>query len=427
MNRIENVPSLCESLRNMRIVDASVVHLKTERSLQALVLLSAGLSGLSIALYGGLSSWVARDLDLRHVHSGMAQGVFFAGNLLAVAFAGRLAARYSLGLLWPAALVLISVGNLATGSPWFESLLVGRFLAGIGLASLSLVLTAFIVRRWPLHRVRLLSLLHATTAAAAALSLALGRASAETLGGWKPVFWTCALGTLGMAALLSRWPIPSYHRAEAAPTPNETPVNASTTPSAIPLGRVIALLWGYVAVEQALTVFLPALGERAFAITPAAASMLAATLWAGVIAGRLGTAAMPHLSERVLLIGGAVGMAYALLLGLGAGDEKNLAICVFAAGVLGGPIVPAGYGLASRVAGGPNSASISLCQLGCGLGGLGGPFFVGLAGDSLGLTIGLGWLALLLLGTAVVLFMPQARLLARKARLGEVTVADALA
>ena len=416
----------------MRIAEASVVNPRTEWTLQALVLLSAGLSGLSIALYGGLSSWVARDLELRDVHSGLAQAVFYVGNLLAVAFAGRLAARYALGLLWPAALILISVGNLSTGSPRFEALLFGRCVAGVGISSLFLVLTAFVVRRWPLQRVRLLSLMHATTAASAALSLALGRSFAESLGGWKPVFWLCSLGTLGVSLLLGWFKIPSYHQEVSAPDDRESVGDVATAPTPVPLGRVIAILWGYVAVEQALTIFLPVLGERAFAITPAKASMLAALLWGGVIAGRLAAASLPHMPERPMLIFGAIGMAYALLLALGATDEKSLAICVFCAGLLGGPIVPAGSGLASRNPGGANSLPISLCQLGCGLGGFGGPFFVGLAGESLGLTVGLGWLAFVLLGSALVLLVPslQSRakhFVARKARFAKSRVTEAIA
>ncbi|WZO98055.1 MFS transporter [Isosphaeraceae bacterium EP7] len=390
-----------------RTTDAPVLRAKTtgDRFLKALIFASAGLTGLSIAMYGGLASWVSEDLDLRHVHSGLAQAAFFAGNLLAVWLMGRaLRANPSPGRLWLMALSFTAMGSLATGTPSFALLVFGRFVAGMGLSSTTLALTALIVERWPAERTRMLNLMHACTATAAALALGGGRSLAEGLGGWMPVFWLCALAG-GLTAVGLRFvDLSPVEEVSDEETGFAEEFDADRPP--VSLARIIGIMGAYVAIEQALTVFLPALAETALNLSPARASLAGAVMWAGVIVGRLGSAALRTLPERPTLIFGSLGMGASVLLAMVQTEWWTMAPLIFAAGVFGGPLIPTGYGLASRSRSVSRPLAISLCQVGTGLGGLAGPTFVGLAGDGWGLQAGLTCVALTALVAGLGLALP---------------------
>lgn len=352
------------------------------------VVLYAGLgcAGVSIAIFGCMLSMIQSDLSLSQSQAGLCQAVFFAGHLFGAILTGRLMGSVSSRWVWVMGLGATFVGSLLTGVPSLPVLMLGRLLAGFGLASSLLFASAVIATMYPKRTGVMLNLLHAVIAAAAASTLMLGQSIGQALGNWSAVLWIAA-GLSGVPMLI------------AALMPG-TPCVESDSKAGFGVLKTVALsalllpllpaIIGYVAVEQAITVFLPQLIESKFSVNGSYAAKLTAMLWLGIIIGRVGSVLIgERIHESVQLIVGGIGMGLCMMMSLVVPEVGMIPMLVLLAGVAGGPMVPLAFAIAARRMPHARNSAMTVCQMACCAGGIYGPLVAGTVGDSATLNLAL--------------------------------------
>lgn len=352
------------------------------------VVLYAGIAcaGVSIAIFGCMLSYIQQDLAMSRAQAGLCQAVFFAGHLLGAIVTGRLMGSFSARKVWLLGLSATVVGSLLTGIPSLPMLMFGRLLAGVGLASSVLFASAAIATMYPKRTGVMLNLMHAVIAAAAASTLMLGQPLGDLLGHWTNVLY--------LAAALAAVPM-----VLAAVMPATPRVQADANAGFAILGKVIKnpmllpllpAIVGYVAVEQAITVFLPQLIEVRFAVDASSAANLTAMLWLGIIIGRVGSVLIGNrIHDGVQLVVGGIGMGLCMMMTLVVPQLGAIPGLVLAAGIAGGPMVPLAFAIAARRMPQARNSAMTICQMACCAGGIYGPLVAGTIGDSANLSLAL--------------------------------------
>lgn len=363
-----------------RVTTLSRLFVALHQSIMPIVLY-AGLAcaGVSIAIFGCMLSPISEDLTLTTTQAGLAQGVYFVGHLLGAILTGRLMGSFNSRMVWIMGLAATVAGGMLTGIPSFEMLMAGRLMAGFGLASSVLFASAVIASMYPNRTGVMLNLMHAIIAGAAALTLAFGQPLGHMLGDWTHVLWFSSI----LAAL------PLLLAAVMPGTPN---IESDEQAGFAALGKVllnplllalIPAIVGYVAVEQAITVFLPQLIEGRFQVEASYAANLTAMLWLGIIIGRIGSVVIgSRIHDGVQLVVGGIGMGLCMMMTLVVDDIHAIPLLVLAAGIAGGPMVPLAFAMAAKRMKEARNSAMTICQLACCAGGIYGPLVAGAVGET---------------------------------------------
>lgn len=352
------------------------------------LVLYAGIAcaGVSIAIFGCMLSYIQKDLALSTTQAGLCQAVFFAGHLVGAVVTGRLMGSFSSRRVWLLGLGATVVGSAMTGVPSLPMLMAGRLLAGFGLASSVLFASAVIATMYPRRTGIMLNLMHAVIAAAAAITLVVGQPLGDLLGHWSYV--------LVLASVLAVVPM-----IVAAVMPSTPRVRADDNAGFGILGKMIKsplllpilpAIIGYVAVEQAITVFLPQLIESRFLVNASYAANLTAMLWLGIIVGRVGSVLIGNrIHEGVQLVVGGIGMGLCMMMTLVVPHLNAIPGLILAAGIAGGPMVPLAFAIAAKRLPHARNSAMTLCQMACCAGGIYGPLVAGTVGDTATLNLAL--------------------------------------
>lgn len=345
--------------------------------------------GLQLTISGALETLLVQDLGLDHGLTGLSQAVFFTGNLLGSLLAGEFIFRAKPRAVGSIALGLMSVGALIAAWPTFPTLIIGRFVAGLGLSTTVVFVSALVVGRYPDKQGPLLNAFHACVALGAALALGISRPLADATGSGPLAMAIPGALAAQIALYLSLWPV-----LPAAGDHTVPPGLASWLPllRSRPFRAVLLLMAGYMVAEQGASLFGAALIEGEGQFSAGLAGITAALLWVGVAVGRL-TAALflPKLSERsVLLACMGMGIVALIMTTTLSGRHGHLtAICLLMGGVLLGPVIPLCFSQAARLAGAARGPAMGLANaVGC-LGGAAGPMIIGFSADASGLGFGM--------------------------------------
>lgn len=381
------------SIGNVLVPDSIAPAVKARRlpgigqSLMPIVLYAGlGCAGVSIAIFGCMLSHIQEDLGLSRTQAGLCQAVFFTGHLIGAILTGRLVGSWATRKVWLLGLSATVFGSLLTGVHSLPVLMLGRMLAGFGLSSSVLFASTAIATMYPRRTGVLLNLMHAVIAAAAAVTLTIGQPLGDLLGGWTAVLWFA--GAVGAVPLVLAAFVPSTPRvASDSQSGFRALGRVAISPLLLP---VLPAILGYVAVEQAITVFLPQLLEAEFAVASSFAAKLTAVLWLGIIVGRVGSVMIgDRIHDGVQLAVGGLGMGLCMMMSLIVPDISMVPMLVFAAGVAGGPMVPLGFAIAAKRIPHARNSAMTICQMACCAGGIYGPLVAGTVGDSATLNLAL--------------------------------------
>lgn len=355
------------------------------RGAAVLALVSGFVCGLTLTAPGSLETWLVDDLSLSHGLVGLTQSAFFAGNLAGSLAAGWLL-RGRLRAVGVLSMALVCGGNALCGAGALHALLAGRLLAGLGVSTSVIFCSAVLVHAYgDARQGALLNALHASIAGGAAVALGGARRLGLALGSWRAPL--LGAGVLGLAPL-------ALAAGTALPAPND---DASQGPRTLAralrrpaLLVTLLLMVGYMVSEQGATTFFAAYLEHE-GLAAGSATLVAGSLWVGLGAGRLLSAALSaRISEDAQLlvcsVGGAVLLAAAIL-GL-FGGALTLG-GTLAAGLLLGPVIPLCFSRAVRQVEGQQGPVLGLSNAAGCLGGAAGPLLVGLVADALSLRLAL--------------------------------------
>ncbi|MEM6507048.1 MAG: MFS transporter [Planctomycetota bacterium] len=384
-------PELQEQVNERsKVHDNQTTHRVASPMSQAMVVavLYSGLAfaGVSIAIFGCMLSVIQQDMALSGAQAGVCQALFFGGHLLGAIVTGRLMGSWSTRGVWILGLSATVGGGLLTGVPSLGILMLGRVLAGFGLASSVLFASGAVASMFPKRAGMMLNLMHAVIAAAAALTLMAGQPLGAALGNWTSVLWLTAIAAslpLLLAAMVPGTPIIESDAKAGFAVLRQV----ALSPLLLPL---IPAIIAYVAVEQAITVFMPQLIEGKFSVDAAYAANLTAMLWLGIIAGRVGSVLIgSRIHDGVQLAVGGLGMGVCMMMTLVVPEISMIPLLIFAAGVAGGPMVPLAFAIAAKRMPQAKNSAMTLCQMACCAGGIYGPLVAGTVGQHASLSISL--------------------------------------
>lgn len=345
--------------------------------------------GMQLTLPGALETILVSSLKLDHGLIGLSQAVFFTGNLIGSLLAGEFISRAHTRAVGPGVLGLMAMGALVAAWPTIPTLMVGRFIAGLGLSSTVVFISALVVGRYPHRQGPLLNAFHACIALGAALALATARPLADATTSYPLAMAVPGALAAQLALYLSLWPL--------LPAEGDHTVPPGLI-SWIPLLRkslfraVLLVMGGYMVAEQGASLFAAALIEGEGHVSAGLAGITAALLWVGVGMGRLITALLlPKLPERPLLMGClAVGVVALIMTTTLGGRQGHLtAICLLLGGIALGPVIPLCFSQAARLAGEARGPAMGLANAVACLGGAAGPLFIGISADASGLGFGM--------------------------------------
>ncbi|MEX2047470.1 MAG: MFS transporter [Chloroflexota bacterium] len=174
---------------------------------------------MDVLLIGFLVAPISREFALAPAQIGLVASAGFVGMLLGAAISGRLADRYGRRLIFQSTLVLFSVGALLSAlAPTFETLLVARVVAGLGLGGELPVVATLVSEFSPrAHRGRMIVLLESFWAYG---TLAAGLVALFVLPqwGWRGAFVVAALPALYVVYLRNALPESPRYLAERGRT-----------------------------------------------------------------------------------------------------------------------------------------------------------------------------------------------------------------
>ena len=350
-----------------------------------LILLCGLWCGLTLTVLGGLETWLVRELSLSHGAAGLAQSVFFVGSLLGSVLSGWLLQVSPTRLFGAVSLLVLMAGNLLCGIPSFLTLVMGRLLAGLGVSGTVVFVSALLVIRFQKRQAALLNVLHGTIAAGAVASMIGARVLASAGGSWTAPLWCLAAAGLPPVLLLGLGKIPTVRDASR-------PMRLQVVTAMIRRPQVVVtflLMVGYMIAEQGVTTYFAAYLEQQRGLAASSSATLSALFWMGLGAGRLLFSLVPRrFGERGqirLLMPLGLGL---LLTSMLVTAQGGILACMFASGMLLGPVIPLAFSHATRLVqhkGGMLGASNAVA----GLGGALGPLVIGLAADSMSLRSGL--------------------------------------
>jgi len=175
------------------------------------LLITSGLGwmfdAMDVLLIGFLVAPITKEFALAPAQVGLVASAGFVGMFLGAAISGRLADRYGRRLVFQGTLVLFSVGAVLSAlAPTFETLLLARIVAGLGLGGELPVVATLVSEFSPrAQRGRMIVLLESFWAYG---TLAAGLVALFVLPqfGWRGAFVVAALPALYVAYLRSALP-----------------------------------------------------------------------------------------------------------------------------------------------------------------------------------------------------------------------------
>ncbi len=175
------------------------------------LLITSGLGwmfdAMDVLLIGFLVGPISREFALAPAQVGLVASAGFVGMFLGAAISGRLADRYGRRLIFQATLILFSVGAVLSAiAPTFETLLLARVVAGLGLGGELPVVATLVSEFSPrAQRGRMIVLLESFWAYG---TLAAGLVALFVLPqfGWRGAFVVAALPALYVAYLRAALP-----------------------------------------------------------------------------------------------------------------------------------------------------------------------------------------------------------------------------
>ncbi len=353
--------------------------------------------GVTLALVGALETWINSSLVVPHALTGSMQSALFGGN-----FAGSLLAAWLMYHLGPrryglTSLALMLVGTLLSGMKLYEVIVLARFITGLGYSGAVIFFGAVIVHTYPQRQATYLNIYHAAFGAGASLTLLAARPIAESFGDWPSAFWIASAVCLIPLFLFAVARLPNMHEDE----PYNLRAMMHVLESRVIITTFIVSI-AYVAAEQALTVFAGTYSQKELGFTVTQATQVGALFWAGILAGRLISAAVSRkVSEPLQIIACALVMAGLMLTGMTARQTIVLYASTFLAGLFAGPVVPLAFSFAVRSTERLKSATYAAANLASTVGGVLGPVLVGAIGDRSTLERGLNTSAIILLASLV--------------------------
>lgn len=335
--------------------------------------------GCSIPLVSALMPTIVTESEISEFVAGVIQSIFFLGHISGIFIGYRLLGRWTTQRLCGLASAATAAGLFVCAAGGVPGLLVGRVLAGFGLSVSVILVSSILVKQEPQRASSRLCVFHAAIAASAALTLFLAPFVAEQIGSWQVVVVASAIACSGSLLTLLAVDLPELKsNAETKKSPTSTFHEKGTVVS------LALIVCAYVSTEQIVTGFLPlVLSAQESATT---AGSITALFWMGVIGGRLVGLLPKHVaSEQSVLITGCMLMTAALGLISFVSSTWAVGVAAFLAGFGGGPLVPIGFGLASRTAS-DSASAIFTCQSACFIGGFFGPSLAGAVADRVGLS-----------------------------------------
>jgi fucose permease len=348
-------------------------------------ILGATACGVTLALVGALETWIIDDLKVPHTLTGSMQSALFAGNL-----AGSLISAWLMYKLQPRrlgliAITLILIGTLLSGVKIYELVVIARLLTGLGYGGAVVFYGAVIIHAYPERQATFLNLYHAAFGLSAGTTLLIARPIANAVGDWPAAFWLGALVCLIPLVLFTLARLPEMRGDE----PFSPGVLGQVLRNRFIVTTFLVAI-AYVAAEQALTVFVGSFAQKELGLTVVAAAQASALFWAGVMAGRLISAAISRrLPEPPQIIICTALMAAAMLIATTGRQPVMLYLSTFLVGLFAGPVVPLAFSFAVRGSDQLKSAVVAACNMATGVGGVLGPIIVGAIGDSSSLESGL--------------------------------------
>lgn len=387
------------------IASRSMLSKVMKKSLIPLVLyFGMGCAAISLAIFGCMLTAISEDLGLTSTQAGIAQGLYFVGHLIGAILTGRLMGSWSTRGCWILGLAATVLGSVLMAVPSVPMLMAGRMLAGFGLASSALFATSALVTMFPARTGVMLNLLHAVVAGVAALTLAFGQTVGALLGDWAYVLWLSA--GIGMVPLVVACVMPKTPVVESDEQAGFG-VFGKVASHPIMLTLIPAII-GYVAVEQAITLFLPQMIEAHFQVGALEAANLTAMLWLGIIVGRVGSAVIgARIHNGVQVVVGGIGMGLCMMMTLVVKDLNAVSILVLMAGIAGGPMVPLIVAIAADRLKEFRNSAMTICTLAGCAGGIYGPTIAGAVGDGASIQMAL----MFGFATIIVAVIPMLRIL----------------
>jgi fucose permease len=370
------------------------------RTLGVLASLAFVALGLPDALLGVAWPTMRRSFELPLDAVGTLLASYTVGYVCSSFTGGRLVARLGLGRLLVASCLATGCSLLAyTVVPsWGLVVCVGA-VAGLGAGGIDAGINTYAASH---HGPRMLNWLHACYGLGATAGPAIMTAVFAAGATWHTGYQAAAAAQLGLAAAflatVAVWPPRGAREADgrhAAARLGET----LRLPAAR-LGLVLFLV--YTGLELSVGTWAFTLLTEGRALTPMAAGSVVGLYWAGLTAGRLGRALLPHAGDTAALLRGAILLlVFALTLlaaGIGPGvDAAALAL----AGVAAGPIFPSLIGVTGSRVGArhlDNTIGLQVAAAAAGQSLL--PTSIGIATDALGFVA----LGSTLVGASVLVF-----------------------
>ncbi|MBF0288904.1 MAG: MFS transporter [SAR324 cluster bacterium] len=359
--------------------------MKYNKGILLLSMFAAFLCGANLSVIGPLETWMIKDLSISHGQAGLIQSLFFIGSLLGAIMASWLFGKLrqkTFGLL---ALFSMGGGCLISGVQLYESLIIGRVIAGVGISLTAIFFTNVIVSQFEKSQASLLNWFHASLALGAALSIAAARDIAVLFNNWSIPFWM-----VGIFSFLLLLPLKHCILADMREKEHMDRVAIRRMFSHPVLLSCFLVMVCYVSAEQGALTFFAAYVEEEKQL-PVAFSTLAASLyWAGMILGRIVASFISlKFEERLQIIGYTVVGAFFLLVCLFLSEQFGISIAIFLGGVAAGPIIPVAISHAVHQMKELKGGVVSVSNAACCLGGSIGPALAGFIGSQYSLLFGL--------------------------------------
>lgn len=347
--------------------------------------------GMVLVLVGANQHALAVSLDLTLAQTGQLSSALALGIGLGVVAAGPLFDRFARRPLFVAFLGASAATLLFVESDMsFERWLVQLCLTGFAVGGYDTLINGAVAQRYAGNSTRPMTIAHAGASVGAMLGPLLMGALATHFG-WITNFHATGLVHVALAVLALGVKFP------------DPPVRHSSEPRIrvplAPLAPFAVIAFAYVGIEACLTVFAIPYGET-LGLPSDRGRLAISAVWLGLFAGRLGCVALPGvLDARTLALAGALGAS--LIAGSVALATTWIEVCFFAIGLALGCVYPLMIALTAQRF--PNAEGTAAGMV-AGAGALGGfvlPWFTGALGDTSGLAIGLGSLALWSLAIAL--------------------------
>lgn len=370
--------------------NSSLLNQKSQRGLLPLIFLILSASGATIGQLGAVASWISNDLSLSKSQMGITQTCFYIGSLMGAVIAKKIIDRFSIRRVYVSCLFGMALGAFLCSTPNFSTILMGRSLTGVFFSSVIVLCTSIMAVRYESQKTILMSLVHATVGGSVALTLFFGQWVGEQFGTWSALFWISGAMVMGVACLALIFDAGFFNdNIDKTSSPNKSPSFLEILFD-LPLMISAMLVFGYLIIEQSLTVFLQVWAIEVLQATATEGASIAGALWLGVIAGRLFSASVIS-EERSLQMLSVSGIFCALCIYmLSSSTSIQQAITmVFVSGFWAGPLVPLTFAFLAKETALPQISAASYCQVSVCLGGLVGPFLVGLVSDTFSLQVGI--------------------------------------